>query len=207
MGSELARAVINGILGGGIYALMAVGLTLIFGVLDIINIAQGVMVMLGAYLSYALSVHLHLDLFLGLLITIPAMFVIGVIIQVAFIRPLHGSERTSMSLLASYAVAIVIEGALVPVLRAELRDAQRLLRHQELHPLRFPASVHRPVRLRHGCRAGGRHLPAAVPDQIRPQRPRHHAGQNRRHADRGRREQGRGARPTASASPSRRQAG
>ncbi len=112
MGSELARAVINGILGGGIYALMAVGLTLIFGVLDIINIAQGVMVVLGAYLSYALSVHLHLDLFLGLLITIPAMFVIGVIIQVAFIRPLHGSERTSMSLLASYAVAIVIEGAL-----------------------------------------------------------------------------------------------
>jgi branched-chain amino acid transport system permease protein len=112
MGTELARAVVNGILGGGIYALMAVGLTLIFGVLDIINIAQGVMVVLGAYLSYALSVHLHLDLFLGLLITIPAMFVIGVIIQVAFIRPLHGSERTSMSLLASYAVAIVIEGAL-----------------------------------------------------------------------------------------------
>ncbi|MGN6795841.1 MAG: branched-chain amino acid ABC transporter permease, partial [Streptosporangiaceae bacterium] len=71
-----------------------------------------VMVVLGAYLSYALSVHLHLDLFLGLLITVPAMFVIGVIIQVAFIRPLHGSERTSMSLLASYAVAIVIEGAL-----------------------------------------------------------------------------------------------
>jgi branched-chain amino acid transport system permease protein len=112
MGTELARAVVNGILGGGIYALMAVGLTLIFGVLDIINIAQGVMVVLGAYLSYALSVHLHLDLFLGLLITVPAMFVIGVIIQLAFIRPLHGSERTSMSLLASYAVAIVIEGAL-----------------------------------------------------------------------------------------------
>jgi len=112
MGTELARAVVNGILGGGIYALMAVGLTLIFGVLDIINIAQGVMVVLGAYLSYALSVHLHLDLFLGLLITVPAMFVIGVLIQVAFIRPLHGSERTSMSLLASYAVAIVIEGAL-----------------------------------------------------------------------------------------------
>src|SRR5262249_13323301 len=112
MGTQLARAVIDGILGGGIYALMAVGLTLIFGVLDIINTAQGVMVVLGAYLSYALSVHLHLDLFLGLLITVPAMFVIGVIIQVAFIRPLHGSERTSMSLLASYAVAIVIEGAL-----------------------------------------------------------------------------------------------
>ena len=46
---KLIHAVITGILGGGVYALMAVGLTLIFGVLDIINIAQGVMVVLGAY--------------------------------------------------------------------------------------------------------------------------------------------------------------
>ena len=81
------------------------------------------MVVVGAYLSYVLSVHLHIDLFVGLLITVPAMFVLGVIIHMAFIRPLRGSERTSMSLLASYAVAIVIEGALYLVLRAQLRDA------------------------------------------------------------------------------------
>jgi branched-chain amino acid transport system permease protein len=109
---ELFHAVIQGILTGGVYALMAVGLTLIFGVLDIINIAQGILVVLGAYLSYVLSVHLHIDLFVGLLVTVPAMFVIGVAIQVAFIRPLHGRERTSMSLLACYAVAIIIEGIL-----------------------------------------------------------------------------------------------
>ncbi len=91
---------------------MAVGLTLIFGVLDIINIAQGILVITGAYLSYALSVHLHIGLFLGLFITVPAMFVLGVGIYWAFIRPLRGRERTSMSLLACYAVAIVIEGVL-----------------------------------------------------------------------------------------------
>ncbi len=112
MGRELSEAIVDGILGGGIYALMAVGLTLIFGVLDIINIAQGIMVVLGAYLSYVLSVHLHLDLFVGLLVTVPAMFILGVAIQWAFIRPLHGRERTSMSLLASYAIAIIIEGLL-----------------------------------------------------------------------------------------------
>ena len=112
MTTKLVHALINGVLGGGVYALMAVGLTLIFGVLDVINIAQGVMVVLGAYLSYALSVHLHLDLFLGLLLTVPAMFIIGVVIQWAFIRPLRGRERTSMSLLACYAVAIIIEGIL-----------------------------------------------------------------------------------------------
>jgi branched-chain amino acid transport system permease protein len=112
MGRELYRAIVDGILYGGVYALMAVGLTLIFGVLDIINIAQGILVVLAAYLSYVLSVHLHLDLFLGLLITIPVMFLVGVAIQVLFMRRLRGRERTSMSLLASYAVMIIIEGIL-----------------------------------------------------------------------------------------------
>ena len=112
MGRQIYEAVVDGILVGGVYGLMAVGLTLIFGVLDIINIAQGILVILGAYLSYALSVHLHIDLFLGLLLTVPAMFVIGVAIYWAFMRPLRGRERTSMSLLASYAVAIIIEGIL-----------------------------------------------------------------------------------------------
>ena len=71
MARQIYQAIVDGILVGGVYALMAVGLTLIFGVLDIINIAQGVLVILGAYLSYTLSVRIHLDLFLGLLITVP----------------------------------------------------------------------------------------------------------------------------------------
>src|ERR1700685_664464 len=112
MGRELTEAIVDGILGGSVYALMAVGLTLIFGVLDIINIAQGILVVLGAYLSYVLSVHLHIDLFVGLLITVPAMFVMGVAIQWLFIRPLRGRARASMSLLATYAVALIIEGLL-----------------------------------------------------------------------------------------------
>ena len=112
MAHEIYQAITDGILVGGVYALMAVGLTLIFGVLDIINIAQGVMVILGAYLSYELAARWHIDLFVGLLVTVPAMFVIGVVIQVAFIRPLRGRERTSMTLLVSFAVALIIEGIL-----------------------------------------------------------------------------------------------
>jgi len=115
MAREILQAVTDGILTGGVYALMAVGLTLIFGVLDIINIAQGVLVILGAYLSYSLSVHLHIDLFVGLLITVPAMFVIGVVIHWAFIRRLRGTERTSMTLLVTYAVALIIEGILTKI--------------------------------------------------------------------------------------------
>ncbi len=122
MAREIYQAIVDGILVGGVYALMAVGLTLIFGVLDIINIAQGVMVILGAYLSYELAARLNLDLFLGLLITVPAMFVIGVVIEWAFIRPLRGRERTSMTLLVSYAVALIIEGILYQAFGADDRQ-------------------------------------------------------------------------------------
>ena len=115
MSSQVTGAILDGILGGGVYALMAAGLTLIFGVLDIINIAQGILVVLGAYLSYVLSVHLGIDLFVGLLITVPGMFVIGVAIHWLFIRPLRGHERTAMSVLVTYAVAIIIEGILYQV--------------------------------------------------------------------------------------------
>jgi branched-chain amino acid transport system permease protein len=110
--SRFAEAIVDGILGGAVYALMAAGLTLIFGVLDIINIAQGVTVILAAYLSYALSVHLHLDPLLGLFITVPMLFLLGVFIEWAFIRRLRGRERTAMSLLVCYAVAVIIEGSL-----------------------------------------------------------------------------------------------
>lgn len=106
-----AEAIVLGLLTGGVYALMASGLTLIFGVMDIINIAQGIFVVLGAYLSYALGHYLHIDLFLGLLITMPVMFFIGMGIEWAFIRPIK-RNRIMLSLLVTYAVGLVIEGLL-----------------------------------------------------------------------------------------------
>jgi branched-chain amino acid transport system permease protein len=133
MSSEVVGAILDGILGGGVYALMAAGLTLIFGVLDIINIAQGILVVLGAYLSYVLSVHLGIDLFLGLLITVPAMFVIGVAIHWVFIRPLRGHEKTAMSVLASYAVALIIEGVLYQVFGVD---------YVQLHAWYITSTVH-----------------------------------------------------------------
>ena len=105
------HAIILGLLTGGIYALMASGLTLIFGVMDIINIAQGALVILGAYLSYSLERSLGIDLFVGLLITMPLMFGLGVAIQWCFIRPLK-QDRTMLSILVTYGVAIIVEGIL-----------------------------------------------------------------------------------------------
>lgn len=109
--SLIIEGVVLGILTGGIYALMASGLTLIFGVLEIINVAQGILVVLGAYLSFVLERSLHLDLFLGLLITMPLMFGLGVLLEWAFIRRLKW-ERITLSILATYAIALIIEGIL-----------------------------------------------------------------------------------------------
>jgi branched-chain amino acid transport system permease protein len=109
--AQYIEAIVIGLLTGGIYALMASGLSLIFGVMEIINIAQGALVILGAYLSYALQQHFHIDLFLGLLLTMPFMFVLGILIEVLFIRPLK-RERTMFSILVTYAIALIIEGIL-----------------------------------------------------------------------------------------------
>jgi branched-chain amino acid transport system permease protein len=115
VGSTYAKAVVDGVLTGGVYALMAAGLTLIFGVMDIINIAQGIMVILGAYLTYALSVHLGMDLFATLIITIPSLFIVGVAVEWIFMRRLADRDRTAMSILVTYAVAILIEGIITQV--------------------------------------------------------------------------------------------
>ncbi|MGH3263364.1 MAG: branched-chain amino acid ABC transporter permease, partial [Trebonia sp.] len=104
---------------------------------DIINIAQGVLVILGAYLSYSLFTKAGIDPFLGLLITIPAMFVIGVVFHWAFIRPLRGSERTSMTLLATYAVGLIIEGILFKIYGADNVQISPRYVNSSVHVLGF----------------------------------------------------------------------
>jgi branched-chain amino acid transport system permease protein len=111
-GTQLLQAIVDGILTGGVYALMAAGLTLIFGVMDIINIAQGAMVVLGAYLSYELSTKAGIPLLPGLLLTVPAMFVLGMAIEFCFMRRVHETDRAAMSILVTFAFAIIIEGVL-----------------------------------------------------------------------------------------------
>jgi branched-chain amino acid transport system permease protein len=137
VGTELAKAVVDGVLTGGVYALMAAGLTLIFGVMDIINIAQGVMVVLGAYLSYTLQVHFGIDPFVGLLITIPVMFLLGVGIEWGFIRRLEPRDRTALSILVTFAVAIVIEGVLTQFYNADLRSVNGWYVQESVHVFGF----------------------------------------------------------------------
>jgi branched-chain amino acid transport system permease protein len=77
----LAQILINGVLLGGLYAIMALGLALVWGVLNIVNLAHGAFIMLGAYLSWHLYTYLGIDPFLGLPITAIVMFAFGYGVQ------------------------------------------------------------------------------------------------------------------------------
>jgi branched-chain amino acid transport system permease protein len=108
----LLQACILGILIGGVYALMASGLTLVFGIMRVINVAQGAMVILGAYLSYSLFKALHIDPLVSILLITPAMFGLGVLLHRLFIRSLRGKGAEEMSLLVTWATALAVEGIL-----------------------------------------------------------------------------------------------
>lgn len=108
----VVQAIVLGVLTGGIYALMSSGLTLVFGIMRVINVAQGALVILAAYASFELFSHLGIDPFLSILLLIPAMFLLGVAAQLVFIRSLRGDYAPEMSLLVTWAIALGIEGLL-----------------------------------------------------------------------------------------------
>ncbi len=80
------QALISGILIGGVYALIGIGLTIIFGVMRVINFAHGDLLMLGMYLTYFLFTLLNIDPFISIIITIPLMFLFGGFLQKVIIN-------------------------------------------------------------------------------------------------------------------------
>ena len=77
----LAQVLVSGVLLGGLYALMALGLALVWGVLNIVNLSHGALIMLGAYVTYFLFTGAHIDPFVALPITAVVLFVVGYVIE------------------------------------------------------------------------------------------------------------------------------
>ena len=88
----VAQAVVNGLLIGGIYALVSIGVTLIFGVVKIVNFAQGEFVMLGMYISFFLATQFGIDPIASLVVSMPVLFVAGVLVQHFLIRRVLGQD-------------------------------------------------------------------------------------------------------------------
>lgn len=108
---QLAQALVLGLLIGGVYALLASGLSLIFGVMNVINVAQGALIILAAFISWALWDTTGIDPLLGILVTTPAMFAIGWLLYRTTIQWISG-RPASTSVLLTFALALVIEGAI-----------------------------------------------------------------------------------------------
>jgi branched-chain amino acid transport system permease protein len=93
------QSLISGILIGGVYALIGIGLTIIFGVMRVINFAHGDILMVGMYLTYNLFTLLGIDPFISIAITIPLMFLFGAFLQKVFINRMLGALPQNQILL------------------------------------------------------------------------------------------------------------
>jgi branched-chain amino acid transport system permease protein len=108
---ELTQTFIFGALVGGVYALMATGLTLTFGVMKIVNMAQGAFLIMSAYLCYSLWSHFGIDPLLGsFLVTVP-MSAIGLILYKLVIERVQRIDH-GLTIVATFALAIVAEGVI-----------------------------------------------------------------------------------------------
>jgi branched-chain amino acid transport system permease protein len=111
-GSLLFQSLVLGILLGGLYALLAAGLTLYFGVMRVVMIAHAAFLVLAAYLAWDVNQRFGIDPLLSLIVTVPLFFLVGVGFQRLLISRLRPATVTMMSVLLTFAVALVIEGML-----------------------------------------------------------------------------------------------
>jgi len=112
------NAVIQGILLGGLYALFACGLSLMFGVMRIINLAHGDLALLGTFMVLVVSQHVGLSPFAALVIVLPGAAVVGYVLQhLIFNRSLRGGELSPM--LATFGLSVVIGNVLLEVFSAD----------------------------------------------------------------------------------------
>jgi len=116
----IGAAVINGILMGGIYTLVASGLTLIYGVLHIINFAHGSMLMVAMFGVYYLLTVFKIDPYVSLLIMVPAMFVLGYALYKGLIGRLSSGKDENM-LLITLGLSILIENIALMFFKGDSR--------------------------------------------------------------------------------------
>ena len=114
----LVTALINGLMFGAIYALVALGLTLIYGVLHIINFAHGALLMLAMYAVYFLFNLFGIDPYLALLLVIPSFFVLGYLLYRGIIGKLaHGQDQNI--LLITLGLSVIFENAALFFFKAD----------------------------------------------------------------------------------------
>lgn len=119
----MLQMLINGILLGGFYALLGVGMTMIFGIVKLTNLAHGEFIILGAFGSTLLSQALGIDPIITLVITVPLMFLIGIGLQSSLINRvmMRGSEP---ALLVTFGLSIILQNVMLLLFTADKQHAK-----------------------------------------------------------------------------------
>lgn len=102
-----------GVLLGGIYALVSVGLNLIFGVIRVVNFAQGEFVMLGMYGTFAASTAFGMDPYLGVVFVVPVLFVLGALVQRVLLAPLRAEPN--MQIFATFGLLLLLQNLVLAI--------------------------------------------------------------------------------------------
>ena len=132
MATTIAQAVVNGLLIGGIYALVSIGVTLIFGVVKIVNFAQGEFVMIGMYISFFLATRLSIDPLVSLAVSIPALFVVGVLVQYFLIRRVLGLGDMPQIFL-TFALSLLLMNLALLIFTADYRTVHTAYSDAAIH--------------------------------------------------------------------------
>lgn len=114
---NIVHVLVIGILLGGIYGLVSIGLNLIFGVIRIVNFAHGELVMLGMYGAYFAYATMGLDPYVAVFLVVPALFIVGVIVHRLVLQPLHA--ESSMQIFATFALLIIFQNVVLALTRGE----------------------------------------------------------------------------------------
>jgi len=116
----ILQLIINGLLLGGIYALLSIGLTLIFGVLEVINFAHGEFLMISMYMTFWLFQSYGIDPYLSLVIIIPVFFLFGLFIQRLIIKPLLNDPPLNQ-IFATIGLGLVFQNLALLFFKADFR--------------------------------------------------------------------------------------
>jgi len=116
----LAQSLVNGLLFGGVYSLMAVGLSLIFGVMRVINFAHGDMMVWGMYLAFLLNAYLGVDPYLSFVVCAAALFVTGLAVQRGLVNRIMDAPH-EMQILLMLGVALVLENVALVIFGPDTR--------------------------------------------------------------------------------------
>ncbi|MBD8062851.1 branched-chain amino acid ABC transporter permease [Oceanitalea stevensii] len=122
--SLIFQSLILGVLQGGLYALLAAGLTLYFGVMRVVMLAHAAFIILAGYIAWRFSSSTGLDPMISLIATVPLFFLLGFAIQRWLISRLKPSTMTMMSVLITFAIALIIEGLLGMIFTGTQRRIQ-----------------------------------------------------------------------------------